>query len=143
MNIIKVILKDKLEILNFEDKQIRMIVMGQIVWFVAKDISDILGYNQTSNMMKRIDVEDFISSKIGNMNMKSLLINESGLYQAVFGSKLETAKKFKRWVTSEVLPSIRQKGYYQQEKSDDEKLAEGILIANKKMLKLKEENKIL
>lgn len=55
-------------------------------------------------MMKRIDKEDSISSKMDGMNMKSLFINESGLYSAIIGSKLESAKRFKHWVTSEVLP---------------------------------------
>ena len=81
-------------------------------WFVAKDISDKLGYAQTSNMMKRIDDEDFKSSVLDGMNMKSLLINESGLYSAIIGSKLPSAKQFKHWVTSEVLPTIRKTGGY-------------------------------
>lgn len=92
--------------------QIRMVMVDDEPWFVAKDISDKLGYAQTSNMMKRIDDEDFKSSVLDGMNMKSLLINESGLYSAIIGSKLPSAKQFKRWVTSEVLPSIRKHGAY-------------------------------
>ena len=87
--------------------EIRTVSIGGEAWFVAKDISDKLGYAQTSNMMKRIDAEDSKSSVLDGMNMKSLLINESGLYSAILGSKLESAKRFKHWVTSEVLPSIR------------------------------------
>lgn len=92
--------------------QIRMVMVDDEPWFVAKDISDKLGYAQTSNMMKRIDDEDFKSSVLDGMNMKSLLINESGLYSAIIGSKLPSAKQFKHWVTSEVLPSIRKHGAY-------------------------------
>ena len=92
--------------------QIRMVMVDDEPWFVAKDISDKLGYAQTSNMMKRIDNEDFKSSVLDGMNMKSLLINESGLYSAIIGSKLPSAKQFKHWVTSEVLPSIRKHGAY-------------------------------
>lgn len=92
--------------------QIRMAMVDDEPWFVAKDISDKLGYAQTSNMMKRIDDEDSKSSVLDGMNMKSLLINESGLYSAIIGSKLPSAKQFKRWVTSEVLPSIRKHGAY-------------------------------
>lgn len=92
--------------------QIRMTMVDDEPWFVAKDISDKLGYAQTSNMMKRIDDEDSKSSVLDGMNMKSLLINESGLYSAIIGSKLPSAKQFKRWVTSEVLPSIRKHGAY-------------------------------
>lgn len=92
--------------------QIRMVMVDDEPWFVAKDISDKLGYAQTSNMMKRIDDDDFKSSVLDGMNMKSLLINESGLYSAIIGSKLPSAKQFKRWVTSEVLPTIRKTGGY-------------------------------
>ena len=92
--------------------QIRMGMVDDEPWFVAKDISDKLGYAQTSNMMKRIDDEDFKSSVLDGMNMKSLLINESGLYSAIIGSKLPSAKQFKHWVTSEVLPTIRKTGGY-------------------------------
>ena len=92
--------------------QIRMVMVDDEPWFVAKDISDKLGYAQTSNMMKRIDDEDFKSSVLDGMNMKSLLINESGLYSAIIGSKLPSAKQFKHLVTSEVLPSIRKHGAY-------------------------------
>lgn len=103
------------EMLIFENPEfgkVRTVCIDNEPWFVAKDVSEILGYAQTSNMMKRIDEEDFISSKLDGMNMKSLLINESGLYAAIIGSKLPTAKKFKRWVTSEVLPIIRKTGGY-------------------------------
>ena len=92
--------------------RIRVIIRDDILWFVAKDVSDILGYAQSSNMMKRIDKEDFISSILDGMNMKSNLINESGLYSAILGSKLPQAKQFKHWVTSEILPTIRKTGGY-------------------------------
>lgn len=97
---------------NEEFGAIRTVEIDGDVWFVAKDISDKLGYAETSNMMKRIDREDSISSKLEGMNMRSILINESGLYSAILGSKLESAKRFKRWVTSEVLPTIRKHGAY-------------------------------
>lgn len=92
--------------------QVRTMMIDGEPWFVAKDISDKLGYAQTSNMMKRIDDEDSKSSVLDGMNMKSILINESGLYSAILGSKIESAKRFKRWVTSEVLPAIRKSGTY-------------------------------
>lgn len=97
---------------NAEFGKVRTVNINGGVWFVAKDISDALGYAQTSNMMKRIDNDDFISSVLDGMNAKSNLINESGLYSAIIGSKLESAKKFKKWVTSEVLPTIRKTGGY-------------------------------
>lgn len=116
--------------------EIRTVSIGGEAWFVAKDISDKLGYAQTSNMMKRIDAEDSKSSVLDGMNMKSLLINESGLYSAILGSKLESAKRFKHWVTSEVLPSIRKNGGYiagQENMTDDELLEKAVLVAQKKI----------
>lgn len=97
---------------NPEFGDVRVVMQDDEPWFVGKDVADKLGYAQTSNMMKRIDTEDFMSSILDGMNMKSILINESGLYSAIIGSKLPAAKKFKRWVTSEVLPAIRKTGGY-------------------------------
>jgi len=103
---------NELTVFNYDSNDIRTVQKDGEVWFVGKDVSDVLGYDQTSNMVKRLDDDDFISSNLDGMNMKSILINESGLYAAVLGSKLPTAKQFKKWVTSEVLPSIRKHGGY-------------------------------
>ena len=103
---------NELQNFNFSGQDVRIITINDEPWFVAKDVADVLGYDQTSNMLKRIDDEDFISSKLEGMNMKSTLINESGLYTAILGSKKPEAKQFKRWVTSEVLPTIRKHGAY-------------------------------
>ncbi|MDU1279163.1 MAG: BRO family protein [Clostridium sp.] len=100
---------------NDEFGQVRVVAKGNEPWFVAKDVADTLGYSETNAMTKRLDEEDFISDKLEGMNMKSTLINESGLYSAILGSHLPTAKKFKRWVTGEVLPSIRKHGMYAQD----------------------------
>lgn len=128
---------NNLQIFNSaEFGRIRTITIKDEPWFVAKDISDKLGYAQTSNMMKRIDEEDSKSSILDGMNMKSLLINESGLYSAIIGSKLQSAKRFKHWVTSEVLPSIRKTGGYisgQENMSDDELMAKALLVAQKQI----------
>lgn len=101
--------------------QIRTTIIDGEPWFVAKDIAAVLGYSETNALTKRLDKEDFISDKLSGMNMKSILINESGLYNAIFGSKLPSAKQFKRWVTSEVLPQInRTGGYIPMNSSDDD-----------------------
>ena len=126
---------NNLQVFNNEEfGQVRTMVIDGEPWFVAKDISENLGYAQTSNMMKRIDAEDFKSSVLDGMNMKSLLINESGLYSAILGSKLDSAKKFKRWVTSEVLPSIRGNGVYiagQENMIPEQIMAAGLQAAQK------------
>lgn len=104
---------------NLEFGEIRTVIIGNQPWFVAMDIAEKLGYAQTANMLKQVDVEDkekFAPSKtddaFSNMTRQATIINESGLYSAIMGSKLPNAKKFKRWVTSEVLPQIRKNGSY-------------------------------
>lgn len=103
---------NELKIFNFEDQEVRMQVLDDEPWFVGKDVSDVLGYSETNAMTRRLNDDDFMSVKLSGMNMKSILINESGLYAAVMGSKLDSAKKFQRWVTKDVLPSIRKHGGY-------------------------------
>ncbi|EAD0430965.1 phage antirepressor, partial [Listeria monocytogenes] len=103
---------NKLQNFNFEGNNIRTVSINEKSYFIGKDVADVLGYSETNAMTKRLDEEDFISAKLEGMNMNSTLINESGLYSAIIGSRLPAAKKFKRWVTSEVLPSIRKYGMY-------------------------------
>lgn len=99
-------------VFNFEGTQVRTVIVDNQPMFVGKDVADVLGYSETNAMTRRLDEEDFISTKLTGMNMRSTLINESGLYDAVLGSHEPDAKKFKRWVTHEVLPTIRQQGMY-------------------------------
>lgn len=86
------------------------------IWFVGIDVCKILGYkNSRDALAKHVDDED--KNTVANRdgipgNPNKVIINESGLYSLIFASQLPTAKKFTRWVTSEVLPSIRQNGYY-------------------------------
>lgn len=95
--------------------EIRTIEVNSESWFVGKDVAEILGYaNPSKALSDHVDEED----KLNNESLSSLgqrggwLINESGLYSLILSSKLPTAKAFKRWVTSEVLPSIRKHGLY-------------------------------
>lgn len=95
--------------------EIRTLLKDNEPWFVAKDVAEILGYSETNRMTSRLDSDESISTKLEGMNMNSTLINESGLYNAVLGSNKPEAKRFKKWVTSEVLPSIRKHGLYATE----------------------------
>ncbi|SFM87848.1 Uncharacterized phage-encoded protein [Peptostreptococcus anaerobius] len=118
---------------NEEFGEVRSVLIDGEPWFAGKDVASILGYKKTANMGKLLDKDDFIEinpQSVGNTGLfqngitqnitlesnpnikRMLLINESGLYAAIFGSKLPNAKKFKKWVTSEVLPSIRKHGGY-------------------------------
>lgn len=106
---------------NPEFGEIRTMIIDDEPWFVSKDISDKLGYAKPANMVKLVDDDDKRNVRSSDLEPSSKgtvyqvsMINESGLYAAIFGSKQENAKKFKKWVTSEVLPSIRKTGQYGQ-----------------------------
>lgn len=94
---------------------VRVLLQGDEPWFVAKDVADTLGYqNGSRDVNRHTDEEDRTKTMLfdGNQNKETILINESGLYSLVLSSKLPNAKQFKRWVTSDVLPSIRKYGSY-------------------------------
>ena len=100
---------------NPEFGQVRTVTIEEEPWFVGKDVAVALGYSNTKDALHRhVDPEDKggaqITTPSGEQTMT--IINESGLYALIFGSKLESAKRFKHWVTSEVLPSIRRHGAY-------------------------------
>lgn len=95
--------------------EIRTVMIDGEPWFVGKDVCRALGYADTySGVRKNVDAEDKRGCPVGSTSgtQEMIVINESGLYSLIFGSKLESAKKFKKWVTSEVLPSIRKTGSY-------------------------------
>ena len=105
---------------NDEFGEVRGVLINNEPYFVGKDVAEILGYKNISDALeKHVDSED--KKKIAYCdypefgNKGAVLINESGLYSLIFSSKLPTAKKFKKWVTSEVLPSIRKNGMYATE----------------------------
>ena len=111
---------------NAEFGEIRTINIDGEPWFVGRDIAISLGYKKPETSIRnRVSEEDTLKhGTLTNGGVQQLLyINESGLYSLIFGSKLESAKKFKRWVTNEVLPSIRKTGSYQIPQTTDGKIA--------------------
>lgn len=108
--------KTNIQIFNNEQfGQVRVITKDGEPWFVAKDIANILGYsNSRKAIYDHVYTEDKGVTKCDTLGGSQELttINESGLYSLIFGSKMESAAKFKRWVTSDVLPSIRKHGMY-------------------------------
>lgn len=100
---------------NGEFGKVRIIIRDGEPWFVGRDVTNILGYsNSRDALSKRVDNED---KGVANCDTPSgiqemTIINESGLYSLIFSSKLDSAKRFKRWVTSEILPNIRKNGSY-------------------------------
>lgn len=133
---------EKLKLFNNpEFGTIRVISIEDEPWLVGKDVAEALGYaNPRKALDDHVDAEDkmqgdgvTIRDSIGR-DQHPTIINESGLYSLVLSSKLPGAKKFRRWVTSEVLPSIRKTGGYiqgQQELSPEELMAKALLVAQK------------
>lgn len=109
---------DELQIFNSEEfGKIRTVTINNEPWFVSKDVATALGYSNSRDAISKHVFDDDkgvakCDTPSGRQEMS--VINESGLYALIFGSKLDSAKRFKHWVTSEVLPSIRRSGSYQK-----------------------------
>lgn len=103
------------EIFDFHGQEVRVVTIDNEPYFVGKDIADILGYQRADNAIRNhVDEEDKLTHRFSasGQNRNMTIINESGLYSLILSSKLPQAKEFKRWVTSEVLPTIRKNGMY-------------------------------
>lgn len=117
---------NELQIFNSEEfGDIRTVTIENEPWFVGKDVATALGYSNPQKAVRdHISEEDRgvneMDTPSGRQNLA--IINESGLYALIFGSKLESAKRFKHWVTSEVLPAIRKTGSYQKPMTTDQKI---------------------
>lgn len=117
------------EIKVFENEEfgsVRTVMMDSEAWFVGKDVAEILGYAKPLNALAtHVDKDDSLkqglTDSMGRIQ-ETIIINESGLYSLILSSKLPNAKKFKRWVTSEVLPSIRKHGVYMTEQTIEKAL---------------------
>ena len=130
---------------NPEFGEVRTILIDGEPWFVGKDVANALGYKKVTEALQT-NVDEMDSTLMGVMDsmgreQKTKVINESGLYSLIFGSKLDSAKKFKRWVTSEVLPSLRKTGTYGAPKTIPEQiqlLAQGNVELNHRVDNLSE-----
>lgn len=140
---------NELTIFNYEDKEIRTQLINNEPWFVGKDVAEILGYSNPPKAIRdHIDDEDKRTERIVHPlggEQDTYIINESGLYSLILSSKLEGAKNFKRWVTSEVLPTIRKHGAYMTNDTLEKALTSPeFLIQLATNLKIeKEKNKML
>ncbi|MEI6729586.1 MAG: Bro-N domain-containing protein [bacterium] len=114
---------NQITLFKYNEEKIRTINIETEVWFVAVDICNALGYTNSRKAISDHCFEDDVTNRypindsLGRKQFPTM-INESGLYTLIFGSKLETAKAFKKWVTSEVLPTIRKTGSYGTTKSE-------------------------
>ena len=116
---------EKIQAFSFEEEEVRTLSINNEPYFVGKDITEILGYsNSRKALIDHVDEEDKGVTKCDTLGGKQDLtvINESGLYSLILKSKLPTAKKFKRWVTFEVLPTIRKHGMYATENTIEQML---------------------
>lgn len=128
---------------NPEFGDVRTVMIDNEPWFVGKDAATALGYGDTNQAIrKHVDTEDKLTSRFDGtgQNRNMTIINESGLYSLIMASKLPNAKKFKRWVTSEVLPAIRKHGgYLTPEKIEEALLNPDTLIKLATQLKTERE----
>lgn len=118
---------NELQIFNSEEfGDIRTVTIDKEPWFVGKDVATALGYAKPLNALSaHVEKDDSLKQGITDSlgrEQETIFINESGLYALIFGSKLESAKRFKHWVTSEVLPAIRKTGAYQKPMTTDQKI---------------------
>lgn len=107
--------ENEIQVWNYESSEIRTVQVNGEPWFVGKDVADILGYqNGSRDINRHVEEEDRCKIMIfdGRQDKETIVINESGLYSLILSSNLPNAKQFKRWVTNEVLPSIRKHGSY-------------------------------
>ncbi len=99
---------------DFAGQQVRVITIDGEPWFVASDVARVLGYRMASDMTRRLDPEDrgTRSMRTPSGDQEMTIVSEAGMYEAVLGSQIPTARDFKRWVTRDVLPEIRKTGTY-------------------------------
>ena len=127
---------NELQIFNSEEfGEIRTVTVNDEVWFVAKDVCEALKHTNTTVAMQMLEEDERTKLSLGRAG-ETNCINESGLYTLIIKSNLPKAKKFRKWVTGEVLPSIRKNGGYiagQETLSDEELMAKALLVANNKI----------
>lgn len=111
----------ELQTFNFENQQVRTIEFKNEPWFVANDVTTILGLSNTTVALQRLDEDERAKYNLGRQGMTNI-VNEYGLYNLVLASRKPEAKQFKRWITHEVLPSIRKHGGYLTEQKLEEAL---------------------
>lgn len=124
-----------MQLFNFENQQVRTLIINEEPYFVGKDIAIILGYKKPENAIaNHVEDEDKTTTLIqgtgSNYKSKTVIVNESGMYSLILSSKLPNAKRFKHWVTSKVLPAIRKTGSYQLPQTPEELLSLTVQATN-------------
>ena len=129
-------MNNEIQVFNYNDREVRTVQKDGEPWFVLKDVCAILGIGNVADVYARLDADEKGVGQIdtlgGRQNMN--IINESGLYNVILRSDKPEAKPFRKWVTSEVLPSIRKNGGYiagQEEMTPEELMASALMVAQK------------
>lgn len=125
-----------IQIFNYQSNEVRTVEMGGEPWFVLKDVCNILGISKYRDTAARLDADERGSVEVDTLGgtQQVIAVNESGLYHVILRSDKPEAKPFRKWVTSEVLPSIRKNGGYiagQEQLTPEELMAKALLVANK------------
>lgn len=123
---------NELQNFDFKGNSVRTLTVNDEPYFVGKDVANILGYERSDNAIRNhVDDEDKLTHQISASGQKRnmTIINESGLYSLIISSKLQSAKEFKRWVTHEVLPTIRRTGQYSVQEQLPHSFAEALQLA--------------
>lgn len=126
-----------IQIFNYQSNEVRTVEMGGEPWFVLKDVCTVLGLTTPARVAERLDGDEVSQTHLTDSmgrKQETTVINESGLYNVILRSDKPEAKPFRKWVTSEVLPSIRKNGGYiagQEQLTPEELMAKALLVANK------------
>lgn len=125
-----------IQIFSYQNNEVRTVEMGGEPWFVLKDVCNILGISKYRDTAARLDADERGSVEVDTLGgtQQVIAVNESGLYHVILRSDKPEAKPFRKWVTSEVLPSIRKNGGYiarQEQLTPEELMAKALLVANK------------
>lgn len=125
-----------IQIFNYQSNEVRTVEMGGEPWFVLKDVCNILGISKYRDTAARLDADERGSVEVDTLGgtQQVIAVNESGLYHVILRSDKPEATPFRKWVTSEVLPSIRKNGGYiagQEQLTPEELMAKALLVANK------------
>lgn len=116
---------DAVQTFDFNGLTLRALLVEGEPWFIALDVANALEYNDAWNMTRRLDPDEIQNLQIGGFGNRGVnIINESGLYEAIFNSRKPEAKAFKHWVKNDVLPAIRKTGAYEKPKTEAEKVFE-------------------
>ncbi|HDR7338443.1 TPA: Bro-N domain-containing protein [Bacillus cereus] len=121
---------NELQLFNFGNQEMRVIKIENDVWFVAKDVADVLGFSDSAQMSRILDEDEKNSYPVqyAGQVRNLVIISESGLYSAILRSRKPEAKQFKKWVTSEVLPDLRKHGMYMNDNLVEKTLADPMFM---------------